>query len=385
MAEKWVRVFVKSFDTEGEAKEFLRKRLEAGDFGRYQILGEADVFGVVKWNVYRVEEAKPHWLFKDQVKAPLRGTLIPYVETARAKPLTEWAELKEKKETSAEMPPQKIVIKRVSEGYVIYRDSESYMVMASYGILNYLRMWGVEISEEEYRRIKGLMVGESITLGKSSSHSSSVEESVKCKLHISAPAEEFVKYERQRMVEAGAKYFLKAQREGDYFYHMTTFGALKKILAEGVIKADRHQRGTVSFTTHPLRYISAFGGPLLPVNDCYIKVHMSLVPNAFPVVYWLTEEEAEELSPEIKAKLIPIERFDELIAEYGPAWSAYKYPFIWAAENEWRVLGNFMLPWKKFSVGVSSERQKRYVERMYGELAEAVFVDEDLAKILAKK
>jgi len=204
-------------------------------------------------------------------------------------------------------------------------------------------------------------------------------------LLISTPSKEFVEYERQRMIKAGAKYFLKAQREGDYFYHMTTFGALKKILAEGVIKADRHRRGTVSFTTHPLRYVSAFGGPLLPVNDCYIKVHMSLVPNAFPVVYWLTEEEAEELSPEIKAKLIPIERFDELIAEYGPAWSAYEYPFIWATENEWRVMGDYVLPWKKFSVGVSNERQKRWVEERYGEFVKEVFVDKDLAKIFGRK
>ncbi|MEM2487592.1 MAG: hypothetical protein QXR44_03255 [Thermoproteota archaeon] len=195
----------------------------------------------------------------------------------------------------------------------------------------------------------------------------------------------FMNLERRRMEKAGAKFFLKAMKEGDYFYHMTSYPILKEILRSGVIKADRHRRGTVSFTTHPLRYLSAFGGPAYPVNNAYIKIPMKAVPNAFPVVYWLAEFEAEELPPEIKSKLIPIERFEEIFMEYGLAWPAYVYPFIWAYENEWRVLGDFHLPWEDISVGVSNLKQQKYIEETWWYLKDKVFVDKDLERIFARR
>jgi len=88
-SEAWVRVLVREFGSEEEAKEFLRQRLEAGDFAHYMVVGESDVFGRVVWRVYRVEEAKKHEVFRDLVKVPPKGTLIPYVEAAKSKPLTE--------------------------------------------------------------------------------------------------------------------------------------------------------------------------------------------------------------------------------------------------------------------------------------------------------
>jgi hypothetical protein len=199
-----------------------------------------------------------------------------------------------------------------------------------------------------------------------------------------APPWTFINLERRRMEACGAKFFLKALKEGEYFYHVTTYGNLKEILRSGWIKADRHRRGTVSFTTHPLRYLSAFGGGLLPVNNAYIKIPMFIVPNAFPVVYWLAEFEAEECSPEIKRLLIPLEGFEELFMQYGLAWPAYIYPFIWAGENEWRVLGDFGLPWKDISIGVSHPLQKRYIEEIWWILKDKVFVDEALEKIFKR-
>lgn len=124
-------------------------------------------------------------------------------------------------------------------------------------------------------------------------------------------------------------------KEGDYFYHMTSYPILKEILRSGVIKADRHRRGTVSFTTHPLRYLSAFGGPAYPVNNAYIKIPMKAVPNAFPVVYWLR--------------------------------------------------GDFHLPWEDISVGVSNLKQQKYIEETWWYLKDKVFVDKDLERIFARR
>lgn len=187
--------------------------------------------------------------------------------------------------------------------------------------------------------------------------------------------------EKRRMKEAGAKYFVKAIREGDYFYHMTSYANLKKIIGAGTIKADRHRRGTVSFTTNPFRYLSAFGGPFLAVNDSYIKIPMSLVPQAFPVVYYLSKFEAEELQPQFKPLLIPFEMFENLFYEYGLAWRLYVYPFIWATENEWRLAGDFPLPWREITVGVSKPYHKKVLDEWFSfVLKDRIFVDEDLRK-----
>jgi len=204
------------------------------------------------------------------------------------------------------------------------------------------------------------------------------------KLQLPRPHYLYMIYEKRKMEEAGAKYFLKALKEGDYFYHVTGYGAVKEIIASGRIKADRHRRGTVSFTTNPLRYLGPFTG-FYPINDAYIKIPMEKVPTAFPVVYWLTSYEARELSDELKKYLISMENFESLFLEYGLAWPAYIYPFIWAYENEWRVMGDFHLPWEYVTIGVSNPQQKRALEDYWIALEGKVFVDERLSKIFRKR
>ena len=107
---------------------------------------------------------------------------------------------------------------------------------------------------------------------------------------------------------------------------------------------------------------------------------MSLVP-ASPVIYWLSKEELEEVSPELKPLTIPFERVDELLDEYGYGFPAYVYPAMWSYENEWRMIGEFRIPWKETEVGVSNERQKREPERLFGCLVKRIFIDPDYVRI----
>jgi hypothetical protein len=95
---RWVAV--ETFPTENAAKQWIEDRKKRGDFSLYKVVGEPTVFGGENiWNVYVAEPAKKHWLFRDlpakrEAETPLRGTLGPYVEAARVKPLTEWTEEK---------------------------------------------------------------------------------------------------------------------------------------------------------------------------------------------------------------------------------------------------------------------------------------------------
>jgi len=196
---------------------------------------------------------------------------------------------------------------------------------------------------------------------------------------------EFREYQKEMLRKMGAVAFFKALREGDYFYHVSTYSAIKKILDEGRIKPDRHGRGTVSFTTNPLRYLSAFGGILLPVNNAYLKIPMSLVPQARPVIYWLNRSELEEVSPEFRHLIIPFERVDELLDEYGYGFPLYIYSAAWSYENEWRMVGEFRIPYKETEVGVSNERQRRELERLFGWLVKGIFIDPDYARIYARQ
>jgi DNA-directed RNA polymerase subunit RPC12/RpoP len=202
---------------------------------------------------------------------------------------------------------------------------------------------------------------------------------------VSENAVRFREYQKQRLREMGAVAFFKALREGEYFYHVSLYSNIKKILQEGTIKPDRHGRGTVSFTTNPLRYLSAYGNILLPVNNAYLKIPMSLVPEARPAVYWLDKVQLEEVSPELRSLIIPFERVDELLIEYGYGFPLYIYPAIWSYENEWRMIGAFPIPYEHTEVGVSNERQRRELERLFGGIVKNIFVDQDYAKIYARR
>jgi hypothetical protein len=202
---------------------------------------------------------------------------------------------------------------------------------------------------------------------------------------VSENAVRFREYQKRRLREMGAVAFFKSLREGEYLYHVSLYGNIKRILQEGTIKPDRHGLGTVSFTTNPLRYLSAFGGGLLPVNNAYLKIPMSAVPQARPVIYWLNKVEVEEVSPEFKSYLIPFERIDDLLDEYGYGFPAYVYPAIWSYENEWRIIGSFYIPHKEIEVGVSNERQRRELDRLFGWFVKEIFVDPDYAKIYSRR
>jgi hypothetical protein len=195
----------------------------------------------------------------------------------------------------------------------------------------------------------------------------------------------FREYQKQKLREMGAVAFFKALKEGEYFYHVSLYGNIKRILQEGAIKPDRHQRGTVSFTTNPLRYLSAYGNIFLPVNNAYLKIPMSLVPEARPVVYWLDKVQLEEVSPELRSLIIPFERVDELLIEYGYGFPLYIYPAIWSYENEWRMIGAFPIPYEHTEVGVSNERQRRELERLFGGIVKNIFIDPDYAKIYGRR
>ena len=53
--------------------------------------------------------------------------------------------------------------------------------------------------------------------------------------------------------------------------------------------------------------------------------------------------------------------------------------------NEWRVMGDFHLPWEYVTIGVSNPQQKRALEDYWIALEGKVFVDERLSKIFRKR
>ena len=49
------------------------------------------------------------------------------------------------------------------------------------------------------------------------------------------------------------------------------------------------------------------------------------------------------------------------------------------------MIGAFPIPYKHTEVGVSNERQRRELERLFGGIVKNIFVDQDYAKIYARR
>jgi len=111
---RWVAV--ETFPTEDAAKQWIEDRKKRGDFSLYKVVGEPTVFGGENvWNVYvAAEPAKKHWLFHDlpakrEAETPLRGTLEPYIEAARTKPIAKFFAPETEKMTEEERMARKIL------------------------------------------------------------------------------------------------------------------------------------------------------------------------------------------------------------------------------------------------------------------------------------
>ena len=91
----WVKVTVATFKTREEAEEFVERKRKEGDIRPYKIEKKFyPLFGEERWEVCVFSEAKKHWLFRDLPEVPLRGTLVPYIEAARVKPIEEFVRSK---------------------------------------------------------------------------------------------------------------------------------------------------------------------------------------------------------------------------------------------------------------------------------------------------